>query len=483
MGALLFTTALVAQALLGLASVLAALRERAALRRWVASSADPDAAAREAKDLPEPHRSIAAEMAESVRVRSTLDDALVKAVVKAGDESWTPPLGLQVGLHLVTLLLALAPASWALVGAANALASGRERMAPLHPAARYLEGPALLDGPFAAIAAGFGDTALLLATLALVWSLSWWLRRPQVREALLVDALLRVATQIRPGIAAPVGGRLAALVAPERGLARPVAATALWVGAVTFGWAILYVTADVRADNQSEAQYAVWPVETRAPINLGEDLTPPDSRGGRPFEDRGAPTVTVGPMQVVFQGQPLAQLDAGRLATELGAPDTTLKERLATAAEVTVIVQRDVDAKAGLLPVLRWLHAKGDVRTFHLLVRRDIEGGAAQADLPIEIVDEAEVDLTLRVEPGDVIAGAARIPRARPGWRRELATAIRRLDSLFTPEARHAVRVEVAEGVSYARLAEALGAADDSCPTDTECGLPGLGLRFVLGGE
>lgn len=481
MANLLFISSLLAQVGLAVWAIAMTLRERATLGAWAKASTSAESAFAAAKDLPEPHRSIASEMAESVRVRSTLDDALVKAVIRAADEPWTPPFGVQAALHTVMVLLALGPATWSLVGATTALGTAQSKLSGVHMAQRYLEAPQLLDAPFAALRDGFGASAVLLAGLALVWALVWWLQRPQAREARLVGRLLEVATQIRPGTPAPVGGRLAALVAPDRDLSRPATATVLWVVAVTAAWAILFQTAGLRAENHREAEY-VWAGPSRTPIKRGgTDLVPPTTRGGQPFEDLGHPTVSVGPTQVLFQGKPLTGVEDGRLSAPLEAPASEIVTLLRTKGAVTVLAHHDLDMQEGLLPVLYWLYDHGGVGQFHMLVLRDLAGGEAQADLRLQMVAARDGEgLALEVAADELRVGAAAFPAKRDDWRRLAAERIRAMPPLFDPKTPAAAWVRVGPGTDYARFAAALGAADDSCTSKRDCGLPGLGLQFKL---
>ena len=74
------------------ATLFAVLRERRALGRLVESAVDFDAVQDAITHLPAPHQEIAAELVEAINVRSTLDEALTKAVVRATNESFEPPL-------------------------------------------------------------------------------------------------------------------------------------------------------------------------------------------------------------------------------------------------------------------------------------------------------------------------------------------------------------------------------------------------------
>lgn len=476
----LVVAGLLFEAFLLLVLILATMLEESRLQRFLEAATDPERAKEAAKKLGGPQRSIATELAESVRVRTTLDEALVKALVRAANEPWAPPVVLQAVLHVITVSVALLPLVLALVQTAEGVANGFGALAGRPGPARYLAGPRLLEGPFEALHAAAGGTAALLVGLAVVWAVGWWLRRPQVREARFVRALLELSTRIRPGTPALVGARLAELVAPERTLARPAAAVLVWVLATTVSWGILQLTAEVRAANHHPPRYHVWPEDRLNPLGVGADLVLPRQRGGVPFEDRALPTVTVGPAQLTVQGQALTPLGQGGA---FPPPELRLPESFKGKGGVTIVGHAAVSASDAVIPTLRWLHARAGAEQFHLILQRDLGYATAQADLRLELPKEppAQAGVTVQVNADELVVGPARLPSARSTWRREAAEAIRGLrhvDDRTRPDAPLLVRV--GPGVSYERLVEALGALDDSCDTAEDCGLPGLGLRFVL---
>lgn len=481
MSDLVFMIGLATQGLLALWVLAVTLRTQISLRAWIDGSKDPSSAEAGAKKLPEPERGLAVQLTESVRLRSTLDDALVKALLRASDEPWSPAA--IVGLHAATMVLALAPAAIGLLNAALKLADQAVALAPLHPAARYLQAPDAISVVFDGLASGLWDSAVLLVSLSLIWAFAWAVARPQVREGRFVHSMLQVAVRIRPGTPAPVAGRLAELIAPSRSLERPVAAGIIWFVAVTAGWAVLMSTTSLRAANRAEAQYQVWPKTGRAPISLGEELRPPTVVGGKPFQDHGFATITVGPMQVLFQGQAFADLDD---QGNLGAgwpprPIPSMRKALAESKAVTILAHRDISANQTLIPILRWLHDSFDVQDFHLLVSRNLPDGPAQADLHLSIVKPDELaGITVTIAQTTLSVGQVRVPLSRSEWRRDVRTAVRRIEELFDPKAPLAVRVTMSGEVDYAHFAQGLGAADNSCFGKTDCGLPGLGLRLVV---
>lgn len=482
MGDLIFLIALGLEALLAGWAVFETLREQAALRRCIEVCSEPESAEPAAKRLRGPQGVIAAEMLESVRLRSTLDEALVKAVTRASEQPWGASPAVQAGVQLATVAVVLAPASLVLLKAAHALGFQSAQLSGLHASARYVAAPLALQSTFHGLRAGFSQTALLLAGLSAVWALTWWLRRPEAREARFVRALLLMATRIRPGTSAPVAGRLAQLIAPQQAMHRPIAASLLWFLAISLAWSVLYFTAPVRAANHVEPRYRVWPKEGRAAITLGADLKPPTVHGGQPFVDRAMPTITVSPQQVLFQGRAFAAIEDGALGA--GWPPTaidSIRDVLNKGTAVTVLAHEAVSATQTILPLMRWLHATAGVKDFHLLVLRELPDGAAQADLHMAVREPSDAPgLTLVVEAEQVAVGQIRIPNRRPGWRQDVRVAVRRIDELTRAEARRPVLVELQGEVGFEQMASSLGAADDSCSGDLDCGLPGLDLRLVF---
>ena len=258
-------------ALVGATTLVSVWRERRALNRFVEAASDVESIEAAANDLPAPHQEIAAQLVEAINVRSTLDEALTKAVVRATNESFEPPLARRLITNVVLAFAFFAPISLALLQAADRVVRAFQA-AKNTPAARvYLDGQAHLEAPFATLHDVFFGAAWLVAGLAAWWALRWWAWRPEVREARFIRALLEVAAVLRPGVPAPISARLCELVAPDRSLGRPAVASVLWFVAVTAGWAILWGTATVRAANGAEPVFDVWP-KTRGIGTTGTSL-------------------------------------------------------------------------------------------------------------------------------------------------------------------------------------------------------------------
>lgn len=476
-----------------LALVLAAtlgtvLREKRALGRLVESAVDVEAVQDAITRLPAPHQEIAAQMVEAITVRSTLDEALTKAVVRATNETFEPPLVRRLVTNVVLAIALFAPVSLALLQAADRIVRTFND-AKSHPAAQvYLEGQTQLEGPFATLHAVFFGAAWLVAGLAAWWALRWWLLRPEIREARFIRALLECASRLRPGVAAPVSARLCELVAPDRGLQRPIVATALWFVAVTAGWGILYGTATVRAANNSATVFDVWP-KTNA-IGTTEALVLPRHRAGRPLPTRPQPSLFVESRQVRFGQQTIAELSEGALPSTWAAEAPNLQPTVRSydPLEPLVLAHRATVMRT-LLDVLREIARRHAVKRYHLIVERTVGlpgvagGKKIQADIPIAL-GEAEVGpaLTIKIEDTGVKIAeeGLELPFSEPDWANRLRDFVRLRPDLYGGDARAPLLVRTSDRISYERFIEVIGAADTACMKATDCGLPGLGIAIVV---
>lgn len=480
--ATLVTLGLLVELVAAAAIVGLALLERRRIAGWCATSDNPESSQKAAAGLFEPARGIATEMAEAVQVRSTLDEALSKAVVRACSEAWSLPAPAQAILHAGAVLLVMTPFGWALLQTAEVVQSNLPTLQQMPESARYLSAHTALEPAFEALRGAARSAAILWIGLAAVWSLGWWLRRPEVREARFVRGLLEVATRIRPGTAAPVSGRLATLLAPDRTLRRPMAAAGLWAGAITAAWLILYGTGDVRLANAERPYYRVWPTENPNPLTLSPDLALPTGHAGAPFAERGNATLTLGAMQVLLRGRPIAEIEEGRLGAGWPPPASRIDpETLAPGPEVTVIAHEAVRVSDGMLPVLGWLKSRAEVERFHLVIRRPLEANrAVQAELPLTFASGAGAGLSLRVDRSGVRTTGARFGWADPAFRDKLRGLVRGVRDLYAAAPPRPVEITVDEGVTIGQLVRVMSVADESCASAEDCGLPGLGLRFDL---
>ncbi|MEQ9501129.1 MAG: hypothetical protein RIT81_29950 [Deltaproteobacteria bacterium] len=474
-------------ALVFAATLFNVLREKRALGRLVESAVDFDAVQDAITQLPAPHQEIAAQLVEAINVRSTLDEALTKAVVRATNESFEPPLARRLITNMLLALVFFAPISLALVQVADRVVKTFLAAESSPSAQVYLRGQSDLEAPFSLLHSVFFGAAWLVAGLALWWALRWWLLRPEVREARFIRALLECAARLRPGVGAPVSARLCELVAPDRGIQRPVVATVLWFLAITAGWSILYATGSMRTQNASQTVYDVWPKTTL--IGTTEALELPAHAGGRPLPTAPQPSLFIDAESVRLGPQLLVQLDADGYLPERwmeSAPDVSRTTKGYEVLEPLVIATNTTRVET-LLDTLEAFGGRYRVGRYHLVARRSfvLRGGdkRVQSTLPSRVGTPSQAPgLVLRVTQRGVtiVEENTEILFADVAWRIRLREAVRVRPDLYGVEASAPVRVQADPALVYERLVDVLGAADSSCMGTVDCGLPGLGLEFVL---
>lgn len=471
------------------ATMFTVFREKRALSRLVQSAVDFDAVKDAITQLPEPHQEIAEQMIEAINVRSTLDEALTKAVVRATNQSFEPPLARRLILIGAAAVAVFAPLSLALVQAADRIVRTYADAQARPPALVYIRGQSQLEAPFEVLHDVFWSAAWLVAGLAIVWALRWWLLRPEIREARFVRALLETATRLRPGTAAPVSARLSELIAPDRGLGRPITASVMWFLAVTLGWLMLYGTATVRAANTSEAIFDVWP-ESR-PISKPVSLLLPSQRAGGPIKALTQPSILIDQRKVLVPPIEIAELDDdGVLASDWAsrASDLSAKLQPYKPLEPFVLAHRATLMQT-VLSVLHEMSGRYGAKRFHLILARTFAlpghngGKRIQADLPL-MLGHAEITPSLQIRVTDrsveIVEKGFKAPFSDPLWASRLRAAVRERTDLFTGEVRAPIEVRTSPRITYERFVEVIGAADTACRGETDCGLPGLGLEIVV---
>ena len=471
-------------ATLGLAQ---ALVEWRALRRLVALTHRPDKLKRAVAGLSQPYRSVFSEFIEGLHRQSTLDEALTRALLQSAHASFAPAIALHGMAVAATVIAVLTPAVVALEATAARIADLFADARAQSARTRYLNGSDGLHPSFVELGQAFEGTALVLAALVLVWAFRWWVLRPEVREARLVKTLIECAGRLRPGARAPVSTRLAELIAPEKGITRPTIAAALWLGAVTIGWLALIGAANLRAQNLRPKPFNVWPTGTERPIEPYHNVILPRGDAGAPIAKSQRPSLTVAPDAVVFHNTSLLNLVDGRLPQGWLEASPPMDKSLADfprPLEVTVLGHRDARLET-LVAVLRGLSERYQVARYHLIIERRValfEGKRLQASFPIELAKSADTDgLTLLILDNGVrlMPSRAFAPFGAKRWVTDLRGQIRGYQPLWA-DPRPSVTVDADLRLNYGRMIDVISAADGSCPTPTDCGLPGLGLIFML---
>ncbi len=479
-------------ALIVLLALSQSLVEWSTLRRLVILADRPDRLHRAIRSLGNPYRRVFSTFVDSHERAASIDEALARALVQGAQSPFSAPLFFHIFAVILTVGAIFAPAVSALLQAATTVVELFDEGRTQSVRSRYLYGATGLHPAFVELGEAFETTAWLTAALAVAWALRWWLLRPEVREARLTRALIECAGRMKPGASAPVSTRLAELIAPDRGLARPVLATAMWTVAVTVGWLALIGGAQIRIASQRPRPFAVWPPESARRIEIYHGVVLPRAHAGAPLVRTERPSLTFGPSEVFFHNVSMMRLVDGRTPANWAESAPELARSLADfprPLEVTVLAHRSVKLDV-VVPVLRRLAARYDIAKYHLILERDVgtpDGGRLQSVLPLEVRSERESTLLkMHIEATGVQISptGAFVPFESKDWRTDLRDEIRASPALRespqAPVVALAVGSEMLAQGDYRRLIGAMSAADSSCADRFDCGLPGLGLRFTI---
>ncbi len=503
------TATLVAAALIGAYAVgvlLSTVRERLALAAFVRAIArwaerptesSPDEAI---SGLPGDYHLAATRLTDGLRGTADLDESMQAAVVAMAELPLRPAAAFGVLIDVALALLVALPGLGPCLGAAAELAEAWA--SPERGPARYAADVALAERSFGGLADGFAASAALAVALSLVFALRWWLSRPEAREARMLETLLRAALVARPQLRAPGTAALARRAAPSLGWRPALGPTLAFVVAAGLAWLVLVSTSELRAANARPLRFDLWPEQrAAAPDSVRTFL--PSHAAGRPLESRAAVTLIVDETSAVLAQRPVLRLDEGALPVgwaervRSAAPSALARFRDGEAApDVIVLGHRDVPGGT-VLGLARALSRAGS-GVLHLTLERRISGAtgarAVQASLRLRArrADESIAPpIALRVERNTVrvearAGRALELSLSEASWAREVAAQVRAATGIHpaVSPADPRVGLEVGEGVSYDKLTAVLAAADAACPADAteDCGLPGLGLEFLLGG-
>jgi hypothetical protein len=475
----------------GLAAYVVVLthQERKMLRELVTRSAADFSTA--VDDLPEPHRTVGRKLSDHLAMEADFDDALSDAVVEVTRLPFKKPLWMRLTVGALCSLACLAPTSYGLIATASHVVTTWSDAQALDRSMLYLRGQTDLEIPFLVLREAFRGSALLFFGLAFLWALAWYLRRPEVREARFVRALLEAAARSSPKSAAPVSGRLAELIAPDRGLGRPITALVICLGGITAGWLVLHQTADVRAANDREPVFRVWPLRRSRLLAIAPELQLPHARAGAPVPEPPPPSLMITPEKVTLGGgKPLVDLPGGELPEgwEPALTPEEMKKLLDPAGGRLVLLAHGELSLDVVLELMELFHAKHRIERFDLILERWLDTGepggrVLQASMPLLIRSERDVGLQLRLEATGIrLADGSPLESYEDGpWKSELSRLVREKKELLRDEARALVKIDVgSRELTYGRLVEVMGAADTACMAKNDCGLPGLGLEFTI---
>ena len=245
-------------------AMIGTMRERWALSSFVSAMTRwgerrPDAGPeQEVVRLPPECHIAATRLTEGLKSGSDLDDAVTRALTAIADSPLRPSLVASLGTDIALLAFSLAPAIVGLLAAAIQIA--QLAALPDAPAAHtYVLQIESLPSVFETVREGFGHSAVLTAGLFVVWSLRWWLLRPEAREARMVQAILRAAIAARPGTATRVAAGVANLLAPPRCGALAVRSTVAFVVLFESAWFLVTGHTPLRVDNSGPLSFQIWP--------------------------------------------------------------------------------------------------------------------------------------------------------------------------------------------------------------------------------
>ncbi len=454
---------LVLQAVFILFCIFRAFQERSAAEAFAREATDPSAAETASKRFSPGLRLIAQDLASEVDKESTLDEALVRSIVRTTNEHLSANLWAHVGLHTIMIGSAFAPFAVAAYAGANQFAALAARHATGSAGAYVSAGPEVAQA-LAQVREGTLATAWLVANLALVWAFVWWMRRPEIREARFVRSLLEGAPRMRPNAKAPISGRLATLVAPTTDLKQPGIATGLWFVGVGAAWLMLVATAPAKASFKEPNFRVISQTESVR-------LTPPamfelaEGRGGTPLSVDTGVTLSLGQDTIFMADRPVARYgDEGAW--------TWMQAKLQVEGRmVLMMVDHRLDMASTFDVMRRAQESKPS--GFAFVAVRTTEGGRpVNVVYPVEVASDAADAPKIDIRPEGVLLGAKPVAFDDPKFRALLREHV-------GPDATR-VALAIDTDTSFKGVLHVLSAADDPCIGANDCGLPGLGLSFTM---
>lgn len=137
-----------------------------------------------------------------------------------------------------------------------------------------------------------------------------------------------------------------------------------------------------------------------------------------------------------------------------------------------------------IITLMHYLDRAHHLRDYGLVVERHLpsaKNGVAQATLNLRLPDSNQPDVTLTIDDEQVKVGSESISFLSKSWQHSLRASMRDVLRLDEPKAKQLfVGLRLAPDVPLGRLTEVLGTADGMCEVGEDCGLPGLGIHFVV---
>ncbi len=271
------------------------------------------------------------------------------------------------------------------------------------------------------------------------------------------------------------------------------------VVSVTLGWAVLYQTASVRAANVHAPVYDVWPKSSKLKQNGYKQINPlpgvvlPTNAAGVPVPLEIL-TLHLGRNRAQIADVPLAKLTDYKLpqdwrktadGKEIKALEVYKKRRLdpAKAAPLSLNVAADGQAPmATLIDLLTYFHTKHKIEHFYLVQERTVHLAKGtekmQAVLHLQFGSGTPGKLSLKLGSSELQVGNQGTPLApSKDWRAAIRAGLHSAEAINNTQS---VRVTVDAAQGYRNFMRVLSMADSTCASEADCGLPGLGMRFVL---
>jgi hypothetical protein len=324
----------------------------------------------------------------------------------------------------------------------------------------------------------------------------------EAREARMLGAVLQAAVAARPGEPAPASVRLATLIAPRREIRPAALGTAAFFVMVGLAWSLVVGATDLRVENSGPARFSAWP-EKRVGGTAGARALVPAAPAGVPVRDVAGVSLIVDLAGVQLAQEQIVPLSGGHLDESLDAAALKVQDVLRPfrsgdgKLELFVLCHRQVPMRTVSM-LLTHIDRQQSNAHYQLVIERNLarrESGKkpVQAGLSLR-VDAAGIPLAtpVRLRIGDdkvKIDGRVLQPFevaiGSKGWRDTVRESVRRSTGLGRMRSEggvveHEVAVSAEGDVAYDRFVAVVAAADSACPDEEDCGLPGLGLQFVL---
>lgn len=433
-----------------------------ALAAWLRGEADTRAARRlasrtgeaelrrAARRLPKGPRGAFEKAADAVEADEGADGAFAEALLALTDLRRT---GWDRAKELAAWLVALAPALPAL-GAVAELPDIWARLETSPVASALLSGPSAFDTALDSLANGLLEVGVGLGLLGVVYAVGVWRSAPEVREARWAHALLKHAEDVSRRHPMTLTAQFAPSMSPTPAPGQSVGAGLAWLGAVLATIAALGTAAPSRAARHAPPSIAVWPQKLAA-VEVPAQLELPKARGGSPLT-RAAPMLVIEPHAVRLAAAPLFSIEDDRLPTNWRAVITSEVKALGFSPRRLLVVADGRVPVGRVASIAEHLVAQTQVEEVHLLFRRKQVDALVSLRLMLEPPKDAQSLSLARADRSSV-----------RGWVR----------STGVPPV---LAVDTNEDTNWTSVIRRLGEADDSCPTEEACRLPGLGSAVVL---